>query len=138
MKLLFKRVLNAADAPEAVEAENDDVNEDAAEARERIDEHVAGACVAANDSELMNLIECAVNRREDDWIKDLSVSWETNWMETFDEASATIAESAKEEEMGEFAGDFIRKAEECGKASRLGVGSVAVTGGKRPNQNNKE
>ncbi len=138
MKLLFKRVLNAADAPEAVETENDDVSEDAAEARERIDEHVAGACVATNDSELMNLIECAVNRRENDWIKDLSISWEANWVKALDEARTAVAESAKEEEMGEFAGDFVRKAEECGKAGRFGVGSVAVTGGKRPNQNNEE
>lgn len=107
MNLLLKRVLNAADAPEAVEAENDDVDEDAAEARERIDEHVTGACVAADDSELVNLIERAIDCRENDWIKDLGVSWETNWVEALDETSTTVAESAKEEEVGELAGNFV-------------------------------
>ena len=138
MKLLFKRVLNAADAPEAVEAENDDIDEYAAEASERIDEHVTSACVAANDGELMNFIERAINCREDDWVKDLSVFWKTNWMEALDEASAAVAEGAKEEKMSKLACDFVREAKECGKAGRLGVGSIAVTGRKGPDQNNEE
>jgi hypothetical protein len=136
--LLFERVLNTADAPEAIDTENDDVDKDAAEASERIDEHVAGACVATNDSELMNLIEGAVNRREDDRIKDLSISWEANWVETLDETSATVAEGAKEEEMGELASDFVGEAEERGETGGFCIGDVAVVGRKRPNQNNEE
>ncbi len=81
----------------------------------------------------MHLVEGAVNRREDDWIKDLSVSWETNWMEALDEASTAIAEGAKEEEMGELASDFVGEAEERGETGGFCVRDVAVVGRKRPN-----
>ena len=134
MFLLLKRVLDAAYAPEAIEAENQDIDEDAAKAGDCVKNHVASASVAADDCELVNLVECAVDGRENDWINDLSVSWEANWVEALDKAGAAIAECAKEEEVGELACDFIREAKECGKASRLGIGHGAVVIGKRPNQ----
>lgn len=107
MNLLLKRVLHAADAPEAVEAENDDIDEDAAEASNRIDEHVTGARIATDNGELMYLVEGAINGSKDNWIKDLSILWEAYWVETLDEAGATVAESAKEEDVGELAGNFV-------------------------------
>ena len=132
MNLLLKRVLHAADAPEAVEAENDDIDEDAAEASNRIDEYVTGAGIATDNGELMYLVEGAINGSKDNWIKDLSILWEAYWMETLDEAGAAIAESAKEEDVGELAGNFVGEAEERGETSGFGIGDVAIVSRKRP------
>ena len=132
MNLLLKRVLHAADAPEAVEAENDDIDEDAAEASNRIDEYVTGARIATDNGELMHLVEGAVNGGKDNWIKDLSILWEAYWMEALNEASTAIAEGAEEEEMGELASDFVGEAEERGETGGFCVRDVAVVSRKRP------
>ena len=99
--------MNAADAPEAVKAENGDIDEDAAEAGDRINEHVARTCIASYDGELVNFVERAINGCKNDWVEDLGVFWEANWVETFNKASTAVAEGAKEEKMGKFAHDFV-------------------------------
>ena len=132
MFLLLKRVLHAADAPEAIDAENDDVDKDTAEACNGVDKHVAGARIAADNGELMHLVEGAVNGGKDNWIKDLSILWEAYWMEALNEASTAIAEGTKEEEMGELASDFVGEAEERGETGGFCVRDVAVVGRKRP------
>ena len=132
-ELLLKRVLNAANAPEAVEAENDDIDENAAEAGDSVNEHVACTGVAADYSELVNFIECAVDGYENDWVENLSVLREANWMKALNETCAAIAESAKEEEMSEFTGDFVRQAKQGSDASGFGIGNSTVVVGERPN-----
>ena len=132
MFLLFERVLNTADAPETVKAENDDVDKDTAEACNGVDKYVTGARIAADNGELMHLVEGAVNGGKDNWIKDLSILREAYWMEALNEASTAIAEGAKEEEMGELASDFVGEAEECGETSGFSIGDVAVVSRKRP------
>ena len=131
-ELMLVGVLDAMDAPEAVDAENDDVDEDATEASNCIDEDVACASVAANYGELVNFVEGAVNRGKNDWIEDLGVLWEANWVEALDKASTAVAEGAKEEKMGKFASNFVRKAKKRGETSGFGVGNSTVMVRERP------
>ena len=86
----------------------------------------------------MNLVECAINDGDDYWIENVSVFWKGERMKAFYEASTAVAESAKEEEVGEFADECIRNAEEVCEEKRFCIGSVAVMAGEDPNNCNEK
>lgn len=86
----------------------------------------------------MNLIEGAVNRRNNDWVEKVSVLWESEGVEAFNEASTAITERAEEDEVGDFAHEAVGDAKEAGKEDGFGIGCVAVVAGEDPNNEDEK
>lgn len=63
-----RTVVDLMHAPAAIEAEDGDVGADAADASKCVDDDVANFSSAAEDGDLMDLINCAINGGDNDWV----------------------------------------------------------------------
>ena len=86
----------------------------------------------------MDFVKRTVDDGNDNWVKDLSVFRESERMEAFDKASTAVTEGAKENEMSEFADEFVWKAKDVGKECRLRGGSIAVIRREYPDYDDEE